>query len=97
MLSFRARERNSRSGEQFTKRIWTMIMLSVICLILSSTVFANSLTDAIGKGDIDAVRSALKKGANVNSKAGETPALIMALQLDHPDIVRLLIEKGCQN
>ena len=78
------------------KTTGTIIMLSVICLILSSTVFANSLTDAIGKGDIDTVRSALKKGANVNSKAGEAPALIMALQLEHPDIARLLIEKGAK-
>jgi ankyrin repeat protein len=78
------------------KTRWTIIMLSVICLILSSTVSANSLTDAIAKGDIDAVRSALKKGANVNSKEGEAPALIVALQLDHPDIARLLIEKGAK-
>ncbi len=78
------------------KTKWTIIILSAICLILNGTAHANSLTDAIAKGDIDAVRSALKKGANVNSKAGEAPALIMALQLDHPDIARLLIEKGAR-
>jgi len=78
------------------KTTWTTVMITVICLILSSTVSANPLTDAIGRNDIDAVRSALKKGANVNSRQGEAPALIMALQLDHPDIARLLIEKGAK-
>jgi len=85
-----------RIREKIMKTTWTIIMLSVICLILGSTAFANPLTDAIGQGDIEAVRSALKKGANVNSKAGEAPALIMALQLEHPDIARLLIEKGAK-
>ena len=79
------------------RTIWTIIMLSAICIILSSTVFANPLTDAIGNGDIDAVRTALKKGGNVNSKGpGNTPALHMAISQGQLDIARLLIEKGAK-
>ena len=76
------------------KTISTGILLSIICLVLSSTVLANPLTDAIGKGDIDAVRNVLNKGGSVNSMGpGKTPALHLAISMGHIDIARLLIEK----
>lgn len=78
------------------KTTWTTIMLLALCLILSSSVFASTLTDAIGKGDILAVREAIKRGANVNSRIGDSTALITAIALEHPDIARVLIEKGAK-
>ncbi len=80
------------------KTILIGIKLSILCLVLSSTVLANPLTDAISKGDIDAVRNVLKKGGNVNSKGpGNTPVLHMAISMGHTDIARLLIEKKGQS
>ena len=70
------------------------IMLSIIGLFLCNTVLAEPLIEAIGHGDMDAVRQVLKKGGNVNAKGpGKTPALHLAISMGHIEIARLLIEK----
>lgn len=55
----------------------------------------NSLTEAAGAGDIDAVTNFLDNGANINgtNKKGLTP-IMLATWENNVDIVKLLIDRG---
>lgn len=64
-------------------------------VILEMLVQIDHLMEAAGKGDVDAVRKLLEKGASVNARGADgRTALMEAAYGGHKDIVRLLLDKG---
>ena len=77
------------------------ILTSVVVLALAYLFVASGrrtgapeLFDAIDRGDLDAIRRAVRRGADVNRGFGETTPLIRATFTGRKDVVRLLIELG---
>ena len=73
---------------------WPLILFSVMAC-LSGCAPTKSLVMSAGMGDVEAVKSALKRGADVNAKGkyGST-ALHDASFIGNENIVRLLLENG---
>ncbi len=72
------------------------VLLAIVAIFLISQLAAcASLHDAAGAGNINAVRSMLDKGADVNAKDynGFTP-LHLTASMGHTETARLLIERG---
>ncbi len=86
----------------FFKKNWPLILGVVVPLIIAigrrfvgKRTWPN-LVDAINRGDADAVRRLLMRGAPVNGKDeywGRTP-LIMASMNGHAEIVKILLTRG---
>ncbi|MGC2423670.1 MAG: ankyrin repeat domain-containing protein [Nitrospirota bacterium] len=72
--------------------VFVSITLSCAC---SWAGINDDLYKAAIYGDVEAVKSCLAKGADVNAKdkAGGT-ALMVAINNNHADVVRLLVDKG---
>jgi len=70
-------------------------MLIVICFCLIPLASqAAAIHDAAKKGDIAAIAAALDAGANVNDFDGFAPPLFYAVNRQHLDAAKLLIERG---
>jgi hypothetical protein len=77
-----------------------VLLISVIFILLlgmAITGCATPLHEAVYPGDINAVKTLIEQGADVNEKYGahkSMSALYMAAYLGHANIVKLLIDKG---
>ena len=67
-------------------------------LVMFSALLAGSpLVDAVKQGDVPAVRSLIKSGADVRAPEGDgATALHWAAHRDSIDLVRLLLDAGAQ-
>jgi len=80
--------------------VWSLFLLVVIACFsgCATTKTTNSLLSSAAKNDIEGVRSALEKGADVNAKSkyGSTP-LHYASNNGYENIVRLLLENNADD
>jgi len=74
--------------------IWPLFLLIAISC-LSGCATTKSLDSSAAIGDVEAVRSALKEGADINEKSnqGSTP-LHFAARTDRENITRFLLDNG---
>ncbi|PCI75602.1 MAG: hypothetical protein COB20_12450 [SAR86 cluster bacterium] len=71
------------------------VCLTIVMLLLNCNAFAQPLLDAARSGDLDAVRTALDSGANVNVVAPDgATALMWAVHHNHTELVELLLQEG---
>src|SRR5262245_37707914 len=70
-----------------------MLLLIGFCFI-PLTCEAAAIHDAAKKGDIAAIAAALDAGANVNDSDGYATPLYHAVNRQHLDAAKLLIERG---
>ena len=83
------------------KGLWLYIAIFIILanfkpLISNASYLDKQLIEAVRNGNISRVESLLDRGADVNVRAGYygwTP-LMVAVYYGHPDIAKLLIERG---
>ena len=74
-----------------------IVIFSVLMLILVAGCSTNekAMVDAIKNGDTPKVQSLLDKGVSPNLKTDDGKTVLMlAADLGHPDIAKLLIDKG---
>ena len=84
-----------------TSRIMNRVLLGAVILlpIMSQSQYMfldEPLVDAARNGDYAQVKALLLLGANINCEAddGRGTALLAAIQGEHRDIVRLLVDRG---
>ena len=79
--------------------IVSMVFLS-LSLMAAGQGVSNDLNDqmlqAASKGDTTAVQQLLQEGANIEAKDNGETALMRALSHGHPEVGKLLIDKGAQ-
>jgi ankyrin repeat protein len=77
------------------KKLILLVSVLVGLSLLTGSAVGEVLKDAAFRGDINAVKDLLSKGADVNEKdfLGET-ALMTAASKGHTGVAKLLIEKG---
>lgn len=75
-------------------RILAGAALALLAAHLSNSASANELTDAVKSGDTEAVARALDAGADIDAIDGLGSPLHWAVLNGHPDVVKLLIERG---
>src|SRR5215472_10948154 len=82
--------------QRFASHIQVLAFLLALCFRTAAHGDNDSdLRDAAKRGDVDAVKSLLGKGANINSKdADGRTALLEASYWGQPDVVKLLLDKG---
>ena len=77
-------------------RGWFVIAALLVLFLASSAVWAGELLEKVWDNDVEAVKSLLSAGADVNEadpQSGNTP-LIFACRYNYLDMARLLIDKG---
>src|SRR5262245_35542407 len=77
------------------RNLFSLIIISLAPVVALAQSAGDDLIAAAKRGDAEAVKSLLAKGANVNAKTryDQTP-LMFAAEKGHLEIVRILIEAG---
>ena len=66
------------------KRILSIVLVLVFPVVMICSAMAAALTDAVSRGDMDAVRAIVKKGGKINAKGeGGDPPLHGSIIYEH--------------
>ena len=81
------------------KKVFAYISILAVLILLTGCATLPPLTDAVDKGDINAVKKLLDQGADVNQKGGggllnDSNALDFASTRGHLAIAKLLLDRG---